>query len=239
MKDGDPGTQKVDLVCYNDLNRWYIMERRINILKDPFPHLIIENFYTDEELELIWEELKFLTKPGKLYDPGHNHGAWNFETQEFMTKSRSLCLDTVYADKNLSNIITVTQKLFNHGFLNIFYDKFPQHKRINHINYCRTKVRYYHNGDYYEPHTDIRHDFLAFSYFHKEPRKFSGGELYFPEYGDYEFNCMNNSLILLPSYVEHGVKNVSIEDSDYYSGYGRYCISHFFGIHMDSIEAND
>ena len=33
---------------------------------EPFPHLIYHNFYDDEELELIWEELKFLTKPNKL-----------------------------------------------------------------------------------------------------------------------------------------------------------------------------
>ena len=209
------------------------MERKINIFKDPFPHLIIENFYTEEELELIWEELTFLTKPGKLYDPGYAHGAVDPETGEFLTKSRSIVLNESYNDKNLSNIITVAQKLFNHGFLNIFYDKFPQYKKILHSNYCRTKVRYYHNGDYYEPHTDIRHDFLAFSYFNREPRKFTGGELFFPEYGDYECKCLNNSLILLPSYVTHGVKMVNIEDSDYYSGHGRYCISHFIGIQIE------
>ena len=106
------------------------MERKINIFKEPFPHLIIENFYTDEELELIWEELKFLTRPGKLYEPGYIHGAVDYQTGEFLTKSRSIQLDTAYNDKNLSNIITVTQKLFNHGFLNIFFDRFPQHKKI-------------------------------------------------------------------------------------------------------------
>ena len=36
---------------------------------DPFPHLIIRNFYNEEELKLIWEELNFLTKPGKLLEP--------------------------------------------------------------------------------------------------------------------------------------------------------------------------
>ena len=35
---------------------------------DPFPHLIIRNFYNEEELKLIWEELNFLTKPGKLLE---------------------------------------------------------------------------------------------------------------------------------------------------------------------------
>ena len=36
--------------------------------KEPFPHLIIEDFYNPEELDLIWEELNFYTKPGKLLE---------------------------------------------------------------------------------------------------------------------------------------------------------------------------
>ena len=35
---------------------------------EPFPHLIIKNFYNEEEVELIWEELNFYTKPGKLLE---------------------------------------------------------------------------------------------------------------------------------------------------------------------------
>ena len=34
--------------------------------EEPFPHIIVKNFYNEEELELIWEELNFYTKPGKL-----------------------------------------------------------------------------------------------------------------------------------------------------------------------------
>ena len=30
-----------------------------NAFPDPFPHLILENFYNEEELNLVWEELKF------------------------------------------------------------------------------------------------------------------------------------------------------------------------------------
>ena len=210
------------------------MERKINLFEIPFPHISIENFYTDDELELIWEELNFLTKPGKLYDPGPIHGAVCPETGEFLTKSRSIRLDTSYNDKNISNIINVTQKIFNHGFLNIFYDKFPQYKKILYTNYCITKARYYHNGDYYDPHNDIFHDFLAFSYFYKTPKKFIGGELFFPEYKNYQYECLSNSLILMPSYVTHGVREVTIQNSDYYSGYGRYCISHFFGANIEN-----
>ena len=31
-----------------------------DVFEKPFPHLICHNFYNDEELELIWEELKFI-----------------------------------------------------------------------------------------------------------------------------------------------------------------------------------
>ena len=32
----------------------------------------------------------------------------------------------------------------------------------------------------------------------------------------------------MPGWVKHGVNEVKIEDSNYYDGYGRYCISNFF-----------
>ena len=31
-----------------------------NAFPDTFPHLILENFYNEEELNLVWEELKFI-----------------------------------------------------------------------------------------------------------------------------------------------------------------------------------
>ena len=68
----------------------------------------------------------------------------------------------------------------------------------------------------------------AFSYFNKEPKKFSGGELYFPKY-KYKYGCENNSMIIFPGWVEHGVSEVKIKNSDYYDGYGRYSITNFFG----------
>jgi len=52
--------------------------------------------------------------------------------------------------------------------------------------------------------------------------------LIFPKY-DYTFDCPNNSTIIFPGWVEHGVTEVKIENSDYYDGYGRYAITSFFG----------
>ena len=70
--------------------------------------------------------------------------------------------------------------------------------------------------------------FLAFSYFYKEPKRFDGGNLIFPSM-IMNLNVNIIQLIMMPSWVEHGVSEVSIKDSDYYDGYGRYAITHFFG----------
>ena len=125
--------------------------------------------------------------------------------------------------------MTVNRKVFWKEVLNVFSDVHDCCCLARHSNFDTTKVRYYHDGDYYEPHTDQSINFLGFSYFFREPKKFEGGELFFPKY-DYKFDCPNNSLIMMPGWVEHGVSKVSISDSDYFDGFGRYAITSFFGI---------
>ena len=189
---------------------------------EPFPHIIFHNFYTDEELKLIWEELDFLTKPDKLFNVKEYKGV------EGYTEAKAIQLDTVYKGKNrkLSNILNVTRKVFDKEVLKAFSSISDCCSLAKNCNYDVTKVRYYHNNDQYKPHIDMLWNFLAFSYFYREPKRFSGGNLLFPKY-DYEYPCDNNSLIILPSYVEHGVQKVKIDNSDYFDGMGRYAITHF------------
>ena len=197
----------------------------------PFPHMIIDNFYNEEELELIWEELKFYTKPGKLLEAKDYGGVVGY------TNAKALMLDSVYRNYSdndgvnyriLSNILTVNRKLFASGILDTFATIHECCSIANQSNSDTTKIRYYHDGEGYDPHTDKGFQFLAFSYFYKEPKKFTGGQLYFPKY-NYEIPCDNNSMIIFPGWVEHGVREVSIENSDYFDGWGRYAITSFFG----------
>ena len=191
--------------------------------KKPFPHLIVNNFYNETELELIWEELKFYTKPDKFFE------AKDFGGVVDKTNSHAIILDEIYKkNRKLSNILNVNRKLFTSDALDLFAKIEDCCCIANKSNWDITKVRYYHNDEYYDPHTDKSFQFLAFSYFHKQPKKFSGGELLFPKY-DYQYPCNNNSMIIFPGWVEHGVSKVKIDDSDYYGGYGRYSITSFFG----------
>jgi len=193
-----------------------------NAFEKPFPHLIVDNFYDDEELELIWEELKFYTKPGKLLE------AKDFGGVVEKTNHRALQLDVIYDGyRDLSNILTVNRKLFTSKILDVFAEIHESCWIAPMCDYDITKVRYYHDKEYYEAHTDKSFQFLAFSYFYKEPKKFTGGELFFPKH-NYELTCENNSTIILPGWVKHGVKEVKIEDSNYYDGWGRYAITSFF-----------
>ena len=203
----------------------------------PFPHLIIDNFYNEKELELVWEELNFYTKPGKLLEAKDYGGVVGY------TNAKALMLDAVYKNysnnngnnyRNLSNILTVNRKLFTSGVLDAFANIHDCCCIANQSNSDTTKIRYYHNGEGYDPHTDKGFQFLAFSYFYKEPKKFTGGQLYFPKY-DYEISCDNNSMIIFPGWVEHGVREVNIKDSDYFDGWGRYAITSFFGFKPRSV----
>jgi len=208
-----------------------------DVFKKPFPHMIVKNYFNKEELELIWEELKFYTHPGKLLK------AEDFGGIVGKTNSSAIILDQIYRNyskkkddningmpnyRPLSSILTLNRKLFDSSILDAFADVDDSVSLVNQTNWDSVKVRYYHNGEYYDAHTDKSMPFLAFYYINKEPKKYTGGEVYFPKY-DYEYECDNNSIIVFPGWVKHGVKEVKIEDSDYFEGYGRYAITTFFG----------
>lgn len=195
----------------------------VRVTESPFPHAIFNNFYNETELSLIWEELNFYTKPNKLL------GVKDYEGVIGATNAKAIILDSVYENhRSISNILTVNRKIFHKDTLEVFSNISDCCGIARYCNWDCTKLRYYHNGEYYRPHIDKTMQFLAFSYFYKEPKKFTGGELLFPKY-DYKMDCDNNSLIMFPGWVEHGVNEVSIQNSDYYEGYGRYAITSFFG----------
>ena len=195
---------------------------------EPFPLMVVHNYYNELELNLIWEELNFYTKPGKLVEAKDYGGVVGH------TNAKAIVLDKIYKNdsevdyRNISNILTVNRKLFNSGVLDKFSELHGCCSIATKTNWDTTKVRYYHNEEYYDPHTDSSIHFLAFSHFYKEPKRFKGGDLEFPSY-DFKLPCENNSIVIFPGWVEHGVRKVKIEDSDYYDGYGRYAITSFFG----------
>lgn len=193
----------------------------LTIYDQPFPYLHIKNFYTEEELDLIWAELEFLQSNPETFKSEHTFGATD-KDGKLLKKNSGIFLEDLYNHpfRKSSNILNCNRKLFfqfseiktnNWFFKNLNIDK------------DTTLVSYYENSDYYHPHTD-RTVATACTWFFKEPKKFKGGDFCFPEF-DITIPLENNSLVVFPGNVLHAVTQLEMEENS--PGYGRYCMSQF------------
>jgi hypothetical protein len=191
-------------------------------LSEPFPHIIIHDFYNYEELDLIWEEFKFLNKPGKM-DPPELTG-----DPLASPNKRSIFLDFAYADRKYSNILSVNRKIFN------VVDKFDQNLIYRYLELCdhdHTMISYYEDGAYYAKHHDI-YVISSITVFWEEPKMFSGGDLYFSEF-EYTPKMNNNTMVIFPSFYIHEVTPVKLEDCN--EKRGRYSINQFYSIRQPNL----
>ena len=200
------------------------MNEIIYKLSDPFPHIVVENMYTDDELFLIWEELDFLTKPHKFIENDLGTGIDEI-TNKSKSESKSIVLNEVYRKKEISNILNVNTKLLTNNYLQLFSQINPQCESILQQNELITKIRYYENEEKYLPHID-NYNYTAITFFHKFPKSFDGGELIFDKYS-YEIECNNNLMILFPSCIEHSANTIRMNINENCSGKGRYSMMQF------------
>lgn len=198
----------------------------IILLQDPFPHVIIKNVYSDNELRLIWRELDFLTEKYK-FKPGSEDGSSGVSlTGINSSQNFGLTLDEVYLDRQISDILTVTSKLADDLYVNKICEVSPL---VGHLKLCNsvcTKVKYYENNNYYRGHRDIaRFSFLT--YLFKQPKQFTGGDLYFDDY-DYTIELENNMTVFFVGSIVHSSKEVKLNsDVQPWTGGGKYCITQF------------
>lgn len=199
------------------------MNEIITKIKDPFPYLKIENLYTEEELELIADELIFLNHKSKLEDPKHT-GSAKDSSGNILKKNSGLFLDDLYKRREISNILSVNRKIFRKEYLEAYASLSFGYKSILECNQDTTLISYYENGGHYKPHKDhALHTILT--WFFETPKMFEGGNLFFPEYNE-KIEIQQNMTIIFPSFVLHSVEEVKMnEDINY--GFGRYCMSQF------------
>lgn len=203
-------------------------ELTIELRQEPFPHAIIRNFYDQEELSLIWRELDFLTSPHKLEHTSlHGSNAIDTLTGLPMSESLGLSLDEIYqGDRNISDILRLNRKIFQPVIIQAFESLSPLLGHLKMVNEDFTKIKYYENGNYYRRHKDESR-FTTVTYFYKEPKAFTGGDLHFDEY-DYTIPIENNMLVFFVGCIEHSSLDVKM-NGDYpkYSGYGKYVMNQF------------
>jgi len=197
----------------------------IHKIIEPLPYLKIENMYTPEELEYIFEELSFLSYVDKMNPPDLTGSALvEWKPQK---NNSGIFLDSAYAKRELSNILQVNRKIFEEKYLNLYSELSFAYQSIKTCNIDTTLISYYDNGGYYKSHHDNScHTILT--WFFKEPKAFKGGDFYFSNY-DEKVEIKNNMTIIFPSFVKHHVDEVFMEPN-MPRGSGRYCMSQFVNV---------
>lgn len=202
---------------------------KVHLKSEPFPHAIVENFYSKDELKFIWRELEFLTSPHKMIISGKEIGT-SIDPITNLPKANNhgIILDAIYPNRQISDILTISEKLFNSDLLKAFASLHPLMRHIQNINNSTTKIKYYENGEYYLGHIDTSR-FTYVSYFYKEPKMFEGGDLCFDEF-NYTIPIKNNMMILFCGAITHSSTEIKMNGYDKFSGYGKYAITKFLNI---------
>jgi len=181
---------------------------------------IINDFYSEKELKLIWRELNFLTNkflPGKLTGSATN--------DKGEVKSNSgIFLDDVYNNRDISDILTINRKIFDKKITSELIKVNPIFRIICSCNSDTTLISYYKDEDSYFCHSD-QAAMTILSYFFNEPQKFSGGELIFSDF-NLKITPKNNMVIIFPGCYRHEVLKISLKTKEV-DNYGRYCMSQF------------
>lgn len=205
---------------------------KIALIKDPFPHAIIDNFYTEDELKLIWHELDFYTSPHKFWDATQTGGAIDKLTRMPLPKHYAIELDILYQSRrNVSDILTLNRKFFNADIVNAISELHPFMKGLKQVNKDNTKIKYYEDGEYYKSHQDLAR-FTSVTYLFKEPKSFTGGDLFFEEY-NYTIPIENNRLVFFTGCLLHASTDLKMNNEKKHqkcSGFGKYTISNFMNV---------
>lgn len=201
------------------------MNQIITKIEHPFPYLKIENMYSDEELELISQELVFLNHDHKLEGPKDTASA--VDNDIMLKQNKGLFLDNIYRKREISNILNINRKTFNKEYLKLYASLSFGYNSILNCNHDSTLVSYYENGGYYHSHRDIAVH-TALTWFFKVPKLFEGGNLIFTEY-DEVVEINHNMTIIFPSFVLHSVEEIRINEN-HPRGFGRYCMSQFISV---------
>lgn len=191
---------------------------RIEYSDAPCPHVLLHEFFSEEELKLVWQEIDLVRLSYQTFD-GYDTGAATNSDGESLKQNSGSFLYDIYKDKKFSPIIKATEQNL---FYNKWYESFDHwfgrlYAKMNHLS---TLLNEYNDGDHYKPHQD-NDIFTALIWLWKEPKSFSGGNFYFTNH-DKKIIPENNSGIIFLGSEHHAVDTVH--------GDGRYCISTFINL---------
>jgi len=208
-------------------------------IADGIDAVVIDNFYTEEQLKEIMIELKWLTKNSILKDERHLESAEL--SGKLQTHKHGIFLETVFANWEHSALIShgMTQLKTEEVHKNIlgFNALF---KTLYHCDARNHLLSYYENSGYYKSHKD--HSFFTIlNWFNIEPKQFEGGDMILTSFdGTKHANIeyRNNRVLILAGCTPHEVTEIKSKLENKFSGSGRYCNAAFLGLRAERHESS-
>ena len=158
-------------------------------------------------------------------------GARDQLTQLPLPKHYGIDLDAIYNQRReISDILTLNRKAFDKSVIDTLSQLSPLILDIKMANEDYTKIKYYEDGEYYKSHQDLAR-FSMVTYLYKEPKAFTGGDLYFEDF-NYTISIENNMLVFFTGCINHASTELTMTDhiNKKCSGYGKYTITQFLNV---------
>lgn len=193
--------------------------------------VVIDNFFTQEQLSQIFNELQELTTPENMKSEEDLSSA-NVEGK-FLTSKSGIFLEDYYSKNNYNDsplMRCTKEQMMLPEVKDRLLEENPLYKCLYTCNVRSHLLSYYENGDYYNKHTDSFF-FTILSYFHKEPKSFEGGEIVcysIDETQKVNIEPRNNRTVIIASCTPHEVTPIVMNPEDNFSGNGRWCATTFF-----------
>ena len=157
-----------------------------------FPYLIVDNWYNKQEEKLIWKQLDFFTSIGREnLIRAENSKSTARENNKPLARAYRIYLEDIFQPNNIKNNSFIHRCLYKQQskkFHDLLYKAMPNHANSFQLtNKDTTLLSYYEGGDYYHEHIDL-FNFTCLIWFHKQPKKYTGGDFYLPGPNKIYFN---------------------------------------------------
>jgi len=198
---------------------------------EKLPIAVIDNFFTEDEYNKIFNEINFLF-PKYKKDPKYSRAATT-RTGASLSKAHNLWLDGIYSDRECSDILNINRKCWyiyedKNKKTEWFKELTETHRWFDYlekINSDTTRLSYYEDSDHYKAHNDGAL-MTVITWMYKEEKDFLGGDLIFSD--DTLIECMNNRTVFFPSILSHRVPEIKMLSDR--PGYGRHAMVQFGSI---------
>lgn len=196
--------------------------------KKECPYLVIDNWYTQDELSAVWHELNMYLSQPKYEKADDKESPVARDDGVAKSNAFRFHLWDYYTDKGqqMSPIVRGLYKQRSKDFHNIIKETMPlHHSNFINTNTDSTFIGYYDKDHYYKPHHDSV-QFTCLIWMYKEPKKFFGGNTKLVPINA-TIECIPNRMLFFPSYIAHEVTTLKCKEN-IPDGYGRFGITHFY-----------